>query len=81
MPILSKPSGHSISLSATLNLQRMLRDTLAALEEVPTACAHFKKRLPQRALPALAQMEPTIRLRLHHSDAYSMVPGRDPHFR
>lgn len=64
-----------------LDLQRMLRDTLAALEQAPLACANFKKRLPQRAHPALAQMELTIRPSLPSSDAYSMVPGRDPQFR
>ena len=30
-----------------LDLQRMLRDTLAALEKMPAACAHFKKRVPR----------------------------------
>ena len=64
-----------------LDLQSMLRDTLAALEKMPKACAHFKKCLPHRAHPALAQLESTIRPRLTASDAYSMVPGRDPQFR
>ena len=65
----------------TLVVSHMLRDTLAALEQLPHACAQFKKRLPKRAHPNLAQLESTIRLRLPASDAYSMVPGRDPQFR
>ena len=64
-----------------LHLHRMLRDTLAALEQLTQACAQFKHRLPPRALPTLAQLESTIRLRLTPADAYSMVPGRDPHYR
>ena len=65
----------------SLDLQRMLRDTLAALVKMPTACAHFKTRLPQRAHPTLAHLESSIRLQLPPFEAYSMVPGRDPQFR
>ena len=64
-----------------LVVSRMLRDTLAALQQLPQACAQFKQRLPQRAHPGLARLESTIRLRLPPSDAYSMVPGRDPRLR
>ena len=63
---------------AALDLRRMLRDTLAALEQLPQTSAQFKKRLPQRAHPRLSQFESTIRLQLTPTDAYSMVPGRDP---
>ena len=67
--------------AGTLDLNRMLRDTLAALRQLPRACQQFKKRLPPRAHPALAQLESTIRATLPLSEAYSMVPGRDPQFR
>ena len=64
-----------------LDLRRMLRDNLAALEQLPLTSSQFKKRLPLRANPTLAQLESTIRLRLTRLDAYSMVPGRDPQIR
>jgi hypothetical protein len=35
----------------SLNLHAMLRDTLAALEQLPQACAGFRKHLPSRAHP------------------------------
>jgi hypothetical protein len=56
----------------------MLRHTLAALEQLPQACAHFRKHLPPRALPTLGTLEPVLRDRLNPAEAYSMVPGRDP---
>jgi hypothetical protein len=34
-----------------LNLQAMLRDTLAALEQLPAACSHFRKTLPSQVQP------------------------------
>ena len=35
----------------TLDLKLMLRDTLAALEQLPEASARFRKNLPRRAYP------------------------------
>ncbi|MGH7228569.1 MAG: hypothetical protein ACREIH_05070 [Nitrospiraceae bacterium] len=61
-----------------LDLPAMLRDTLAALEQLPAASARFRKNLPRRAHPALAQLEVTVRHGLLPAEAYSMVPGRDP---
>jgi hypothetical protein len=61
-----------------LDLRRMLRDTFAALEQLPEASARFRKNLPSRAHPALAQLEVTIRQNLLPAEAYNMVPGRDP---
>lgn len=61
-----------------LDLQAMLRDTLAALEQLPQASARFRKNLPRRAHPALAQLEVTARRSLLPAEAYNMVPGRDP---
>src|SRR5271169_4177012 len=40
-----------------LNLQIMLRDTLAALDQLPTACARLRKNLPPQALPTLSKLE------------------------
>ncbi len=56
----------------------MLRDTLASQEQLPGACARFRKSLPRRAPPTLAQRETTIRQGLNVQEAYCMVPGRDP---
>ena len=61
----------------------MLRDTLAALEQLPAACSRFRKTLPPTAQPTLSQLELTIRKNLSPTEAYNMVPGfmvpgRDP---
>jgi len=61
-----------------LDLRLMLRDTLAALEQLPEASARFRRNLPRRAHPALAGLESTIRHSLPPAHAYHMVPGRDP---
>jgi hypothetical protein len=63
--------------AGSLDLRAMLRDTLAALEQLPQAKARFRKNLPRRH-PTLAALEATIRKSLKPSEAYSMVPGRDP---
>ena len=64
--------------SGSLDLKTMLRDSLAALEQLPAASARFRKNLPRRAHPALAQLEATVRHTLLQAEAYTMVPGRDP---
>jgi len=64
--------------SASLDLRAMLRDTLAALEQLPEACARFRENLPRRAHPTLARLEITVRNALDPAEAYKMVPGRDP---
>ena len=61
-----------------LNLHAMLRDTLAALEQLPAACSRFRQNLPPKALSTLAPLELTIRKNLNTAEAYSMVPGRNP---
>jgi hypothetical protein len=61
-----------------LDLHAMARDTLAALEQLPHTCGQFRKRLPSRAHPALATLEALVRSRLNPTEAYNMVPGRDP---
>jgi hypothetical protein len=61
-----------------LNTQAMLRDTLAALDQLPEAAARFKKNLPQRAHPLLETLEASIRKTVNPKEAYNQVPGRDP---
>jgi len=61
-----------------LHVKAMLRDTLAALEQLPAASTRFRKNLPPRAHPRLAQLEVAVRQSLLPAEAYNMVPGRDP---
>jgi hypothetical protein len=61
-----------------LNRRAMLRDTLAALEQLPAACSRFRRTLPPHVLPALSQLELTIRVNLNPAEAFNMVSGRDP---
>jgi hypothetical protein len=62
----------------SLDLHAMLRDTLAALDQLPEASARFRTHLPRRAHPILSQLEITVRSSLDPAEAYSMVPGRSP---
>ena len=62
-----------------LDLSAMLRDTLAALEQLPDALVRFRKTLPQRAHSTLPALELSVRKTLDPLEAYNMVPGRDPH--
>ena len=62
----------------SLDVASMLRDTTAALDQFPGACTRFRKHLPQRAHPRLANLEMTIRQKLDAGEAYNMVPGRAP---
>src|SRR3979411_603369 len=64
--------------SGSFDLRAMLRDTLAALEQLPQARARFRTHLPSRVHPTLATLEAALRNRLNPTEAYSMVPGRDP---
>lgn len=61
-----------------IDLQAMLRDTLAALDQLPGASAQFRNNLPSRAHPALPQLEAAVSNTLLPREAYNMVPGRDP---
>ena len=56
----------------------MLRDTLAALDQLSEACARLRTNLPRRAQSIVAQLEITVRRGLDPAEAYSMVPGRSP---
>jgi len=62
----------------SLDLHTMLRDTLAALDQLPKACTRFRSHLPCRAHSLLARLEITVRSSLDPAEAYSMVPGRSP---
>jgi hypothetical protein len=62
----------------SLDLNLMLRDTLAALEQLPQATTSLRKNLPKRAHPTLARLESSVRQSLLPAEAYNMVPGRDP---
>jgi hypothetical protein len=62
----------------SLDLHAMLRDTLAALDQLPEARARFLTNLPRRTHTTLAQLEITVRRSLDLAEAYSMVPGRSP---
>lgn len=61
-----------------LDVKTMLRDTLAALEQLPELSARFRKNLPRRAHAVLLQLEVTARQSLLPAEAYNTVPGRDP---
>jgi hypothetical protein len=63
---------------ATLDRRAMLRDTIAALDRLPSVCAPFCKPLPARAHPTLQQLKGSVRKALNPKQAYHMVPGRDP---
>ena len=62
----------------SVDLHAMLRDTLAALNQLPEACARFRTNLPRRAQSILAQLEITVRRGLDPAEAHSKVPGRSP---
>jgi hypothetical protein len=62
----------------SMDRRALLRHTLTALDQLPTACAQFRKRLPTRAHATLQQLEVSILRHLSPKEAYNMVPGRDP---
>jgi hypothetical protein len=61
-----------------LDLHTMLRQTTAVLKQLPEACARFRIKLPPRVHPAITQLESAVRQELDPTQAYNMVPGRDP---
>lgn len=61
-----------------LNQHAMLRDTLAALEQLPQRLIQFRNVLPSRAQHTLTALEVSVRRSLDSREAYNMVPGRDP---
>ena len=61
-----------------LNQRAMLRDTLAALEQLPQRLIQFRTLLPPRAQRTLPSLELSVRRSLNPREAYNMIPGRDP---
>ena len=61
-----------------INQRAMLRDTLAALEQLPGRLAKFRQLLPPSAQRTLPDLEVSVRRSLDSREAYNMVPGRDP---
>lgn len=61
-----------------IDRQAMLRDTLTTLNQLPRTVTQFRKKLPLRSQPTLAQLEDRVRKGLDPKEAYNMVPGRDP---
>lgn len=64
--------------AGSLDRRAMLRDTLTALDQLPSACAQFREQLPARAHRTLEQLEARVRKALNPKEAYNMVPGRNP---
>ena len=62
----------------SFNVKAMVRDTLAALDQLPTAMAHFRQNLAPRTHPRLENLEASVREKLNPKEAYNQVPGRDP---
>lgn len=63
----------------SLDLPAMVRDTLAALEQLPAASARTgcERTFPAGVHPVLLTLEPSIRKTLNPREAYNMVPGRN----
>jgi len=61
-----------------LNQRAMLRDTLAALEQLPQRLIQFRNLLPPRAQRTLPSLELSVRRSLNPREAYNIIPGRDP---
>src|ERR1035438_5629886 len=61
-----------------LSLTAMLRDTLAAPQQLTDACSRLRSNLPPRSQPTLSRLEASIRTQLNPAEAYNMIPGRDP---
>lgn len=64
-----------------LDRRAMLRDTLAALEQLLETCAQVRTRLPDTTSVLVLKLEPTIRASLHPREAYNDAPGHDPQIR
>lgn len=56
----------------------MLRDTLAALEQLSDACSRLRNNLPPGAHPTLSLLEASIRMNLNPAEARNMVQGAIP---
>jgi hypothetical protein len=61
-----------------LDLDAMVRDTLASLDALADARAQVRLGLPAASRPRFHRLEPLIRSTLDPREAYNGVPGRDP---
>jgi hypothetical protein len=61
-----------------LNIKSMLRDTLAALEQLPSAIERFNRNLPKRSHETVELLQSKIRQELDPQEAYNQIPGRAP---
>src|SRR5580693_6076398 len=61
-----------------LSVSALLRDTQAALEQLPAACSRLRENLPSGTQITLSRLELSIRTKLNPAEAYNMVPGRAP---
>ena len=61
-----------------LNMAAMLRDTQAALDQLPAACSRFRKTLPLQAHAPLSRLELTIRSKLNPAEAIIWSPVETP---
>jgi hypothetical protein len=62
----------------SLDRRAMLRDTLTALDQLPSPCAQFRKQLSAHAHLALEPLERALRKKRNPKEAYNMAPGGDP---
>jgi len=60
------------------DVQAMIRDTRRSLGRLPEARAALCETIAVRGRARLANLVPVVRDRLHPSEAYNGVPGRDP---
>ncbi len=61
-----------------LNLDAMLRDTMAALEQLPAACSRFRKTFRPRPSPLSPNSNSQSAKTRNTAEAYNMVLGRNP---
>jgi hypothetical protein len=62
-----------------LSLTAMLRDTLAALGQLPDACSRLRSNLPSTSHPTLSRLEASIRTNLNPAEALQYSPrARSP---
>ena len=61
-----------------INVEAMVRDTVASLDAVPEAREKLLQLLPPPSCRALGALEKKIRLTLTTQDAYHSIPESDP---
>lgn len=59
-----------------INIEAMIRDTLASLSLLPAARDTVRARL--RSHPSVSQLESAIRPKLNPAEAYADIPSDDP---